>query len=154
MLAKLLCNLCIHDDIERRTTDVLVVGHGGSITIQIGHTTVSIELGREVELPSAWCIRHGDQAFVTVNKRLFHQAIVDGHLHIVVAESQGQVKVLENLTVGLDLGTVGIRLPIEVIDADFMGIGITVEDDLVDKVGAIEVGLKGEFAPTEAESLA
>ncbi len=49
------------------------------------------------------------------------------------------------------MGTVGVRLAVEIVDANFMCIGIAVEDDLVDEIGAVEVGLKDEFAPANME---
>ena len=123
----------------------------GGIAIQIGDTAIAVELRREVELPSAWCVRHRDQTLVAVDERLLTQGVVDGHFHIVVAESQGQVEVLENLAVGFDLGTVGVGFPVKVVDAHFVGISIAVEDDLVDEIGAVEIDLQYEFAPTHVE---
>ena len=129
------------------------MGHRRGIAVEVGHAAVAVKLGGEVELPSAGRVRHRHQALVAVDERLLAQGVINGHFHVVVAEGQGEVKVLENLAVGLDLGTVGIGFPVEVVDADLVRIGIAVEDDLVDEIGAVEVGSQSEFAPAEAEGL-
>ena len=128
------------------------MGHGGGVAAQIRDAAVAVELCREVELPSARGVRHRDQTLVTVHERLLSQSVVDGHFHIVVAESQSQVEVLENLAIGLDLGTIGIRFPVEVVNADLVRIGIAVEDDLIDEIGAVKVGLKDKIAPTKSDA--
>ncbi len=62
------------------------MGNSGGIAIQIRDTAITVELRREVELPSAGCIRHRHQTLIAIDERLFTQGIVNGHLHIVVAE--------------------------------------------------------------------
>ena len=51
MFAQLLRDLRIQDDIERRAFEVLSVGHGRGIAVEVRHTAVAVELRGEVELP-------------------------------------------------------------------------------------------------------
>ena len=131
----------------------MAISNGSGIAAHVGDTAVAVELGNEVKLPSAWRIRQGQQAFVTVHERLLTQAVVDGHLHIGIAESSRNIKVFEQLIVQLDLGAVGIRFPVEVIDADLVSIGIAVKDNLVDEVGAVGIQQKLDFLFSHIEML-
>ena len=49
------------------------------------------------------------------------------------------------------MGTVGVGFPVKVVDANLMRIGVAVKDDLVDEIGAVEIDLQYEFAPTHVE---
>ena len=46
ILTQLLGNLCVHDDIEGRTFDVLTICHSGGIAVQVRHAQVMKKFGK------------------------------------------------------------------------------------------------------------